>query len=344
MLKCWRPLVIAAALNVTVGAAMSAAQTVMLRNAPAGAKVEVLLNGAPVGSGQAGPDGEATIALNTGDTIGPGGLDTNIALDACEAVRRVVLTDHAKAAVPPAAGCDRHEISGIFWVRQINTLVFDLSGNAPSLLLIKGKYVYHAPVPEDQPHVWRPLPTGLALFGGAGTAKFSNAFGLACGNVSPCTGQDSGLGAYSFGATYWFTRFLAAEGGYIKPRDVIARGGDTFTFNSTQNTELFTVVGKIGIPAGPVRLYGLAGGNYHQASTNSSETIDLTTQSFALKTRGWGWMFGGGGEVWIWKKVALYSEFDIARLKGSAEGGGEAIMDDHLAVIVGGIKVRLSPK
>ncbi len=344
MLKCWRLLAIAAVLNVTLGAVMAAAQTVMVRNVPAGTKVEVLLNGAAVGSGAADADGQATVPLSTGDAIGAGGIDANVALDACGPLRRVVITDHAKTAVPSEAGCDRREISGLFWVRKINTIVFDLSGTAPSLLLIRGTYVYKPPQPEDQPRVWRPLPTGLVLFGGAGTAKFSNAMASACGSATPCTGQDSGLGAYTFGATYWFTRFLAAEGGYLRPRDVTAKGGDTFTFNSTQTTDVFTIAAKLGIPAGPVRLYGLAGGDYHQATTNSSETIDVATQNFAVKTKGWGWILGGGGEVWVWPKIALYGEFDLARLKGPAEGGGEVKMDDHLISVVAGIRVRLTPK
>jgi hypothetical protein len=344
MLKWWRLLVMAAVVNVTVGAAPGLAQTVMVRNVAAGTKVEVLLNRAPVGSGAAEADGQATVPLTTGDTIGPQGLDATIAIDVCETLRRVVITERTKTAPAPEPGCDRREISGLFWVRKVNTIVVDLGGNAPSLLLIKGTYVYKPPRPDDEPRVWRPLPTGLLLFGGAGIVKFDNAFSQACGSATPCTGQDSGLGAYSFGATYWINRFIAAEGSYIRPRQVTAKGGDTFTFNSTLDTDVFTIVGKGGVPAGPVRIYGFGGGDYHQATSKTSETIDLTSQNFSLKTKGWSWVFGGGGEVWIWPKVGIYGELQVVRLKGPAEGGGEAKMDDTLRVLLVGVKVRLAPK
>ncbi|HTM24283.1 MAG TPA: hypothetical protein VL225_03765 [Vicinamibacterales bacterium] len=343
MVKSWRLLVIAAVMNVMMGAAAVCAQTVMVRNVAAGTKIEVVLNGAPVGSGAADADGQATVALATGETIGAAGIDATIAIDVCQAVRRVMITERTRTAPAAETGCDRRDISGLFWVRKINTIVVDLSGNAPSLLLIKGTYVYKPPRPEDQPRVWRPLPTGLLLFGGAGTVKFDQAFTQFCGNVDPCTGRDSGLGAYTFGATYWFNRFIAAEGGYIKPRQLTAKGGDTFTFNSTLDTDVFTIVGKAGIPAGPVRIYGFGGGDYHQAASNTSETIDLVSQTFSLKTKGWSWLVGGGGEVWVWPKVALYGELQVVRLKGPAEGGGEVKMDDTLRVLAVGIKVRLTP-
>src|SRR5437763_9695305 len=85
MLKCWRLLVCAAALNVTAGAVSAIAQTVMVRNVPAGTKIEVLLNGAPVGSGAADATAQASVPLTTGDAIAVGGMDANIALDVCSA-------------------------------------------------------------------------------------------------------------------------------------------------------------------------------------------------------------------------------------------------------------------
>lgn len=343
MLNCSR-LALAAVLVVTMGAALAAAQTVMVRNAANGAKVEVLLNGTVVGTGAANADGEATVSLTSGDAIGPTGIDANVAVDKCGADYRVLITERMKLAPAPGVGCDRNDISGLFWVRTINTIVINLSGTAPSLLLIRGKYVYKPPSAEGQPRVWRPLATGLVLFGGAGRATFDNAFTAACGDATPCSGRNSGLGAYTFGVTYWFTRFLGAEGAYIKPRNVTAKGGDTFSFDSTMDTDVYAIVAKGGVPAGPVRLYGQAGEDYHQATTKASETIGAATQTFSVKTKGWSWTAGGGGEVWVSAKVALYGEFNVVRLKGPAEGGGEARTDDHVRVLVAGLKVRLAPK
>ena len=68
MLKCWRLLVCAAALNVTAGAVSAIAQTVMVRNVPAGTKIEVLLNGASVGSGAA-DGGFSGAPINDGQIV-----------------------------------------------------------------------------------------------------------------------------------------------------------------------------------------------------------------------------------------------------------------------------------
>ena len=64
MLKPWRPLVIAAALTGTLGARPAAAQTVIVRNAPAGAPVELAFDAATVATGTADAEGQATLLLN----------------------------------------------------------------------------------------------------------------------------------------------------------------------------------------------------------------------------------------------------------------------------------------
>jgi hypothetical protein len=343
MTRLWRLLPIAAALNVTAGAALVAAQTVMLRNAPPGVNVEVLLNDAVAGTGVTSPAGDATIDFKMPD---PGEMDANVYVDVCDKLRRVLVVDRNGRPVPPQPGCDRREISGIFWVRRVNTLVVDVGGLQPTMLLIKGTYTPPKPGSAEgdgetsTPR--RPSPTGLTLFGGGGFGKFRDAFLLACGNVSPCTGRDGGLGGYSFGVTYWMKRWLGAEGAYVRPRRNTAHGGGTFTFNNTFDVDVFTVAAKAAIPAGPVRLYGLAGANYHQSASNTTETIDTATQVFQLKTHGWGWMFGGGTEVWVTPKVAIYGEFTLDHVRGKAEDKGEGLVDDRLRFVAVGARVRLS--
>jgi len=51
MTRLWRLLAIAAALNMTAGAASAAAQTVLVRKAPPGMAVEALLNDVVTASG-----------------------------------------------------------------------------------------------------------------------------------------------------------------------------------------------------------------------------------------------------------------------------------------------------
>jgi opacity protein-like surface antigen len=340
MTRLGRLLAIAAALNVTAGAASAAAQTVMVRNAPPGMAVEVVLNDAVVATGTTSPLGDVSLDLKMPE---PGEMDANVYVDVCEQSRRVLVVDRNKRPAPAAVGCDRREVSGIFLVRRVNTLVVDVASTQPTMLLVKGSYTPPKPTVEGEEPVTerRQAPNGLSLFGGAGLGKFRDQFLIACGNAVGCDGHDGGIG-YSFGATFWFTRWLGAEGSYLKPRSVTAHGGDTFAFDSTFDVDLFTVAAKVAIPAGPARIYGLVGGNFHQSTLNSTETIDNATQAFAQKTHGWGYLFGGGTEIWVTPKVALYGELSLAQVKGKAEDKGEGLIDDRLRFLGFGVKVRLS--
>lgn len=340
MTRFWRLLAVAAAF-VTAGAAPAAAQTVMVRHAPPGAGVELLLNDAVVASGTTSPEGDVTLDLKMPE---PAEMDANIFVDVCGTSRRVLVVDRNKRAPAAAAGCERREISGVFWVRRINTLVVDVGGAQPSMLLVRGKYVPPAAVVEGQEAQSapkRPAPTGFTLFGGAGLGSFRDAFLVACGNAPACHGNHGGLG-YSFGGTYWFTRWLGAEGGYVKPRAVKLSGGQTFHFDSTFDVDVFTMAAKLAIPAGPVRVYGIAGSNFHQSTLTMSETIDLASQTFTQKTHGWGWLAGGGTEVWVTPKVALYGEATLSQIKGKAEDKGDGLVDDRLRFLGFGVRVRLS--
>ena len=341
MTRLWRLLGMAAALNLTVGAAIAAAQTVMVRNAPAGSNVEVLLNDTVAGTGAAGADGVFNADLKMPE---PGEMDTNVYVDVCQAIRRVLVVDRNTRPSPAPAGCDRREVSGLFLVKRVHTLVVDVSGPLPSMLLVRGAYTPPRPPTvegEEAPSERRPSPTGVTLFGGAGLGKLRDAFAIACGNAPGCDGQDGGLG-YSFGGTFWFTPWLAAEGGYLKPRRVTAKGGDTFSFDTTFDVDVFPIVAKLGIPAGPFRPYGLFGTAFHQSRLASTETIAAATQSFAQRTHGWGMIYGGGAEGWITSKVALYGEVSFTQIKGKAEDEGEGLVDDRLRFLGFGVRIRLS--
>lgn len=346
MQRPWRPIVLAVALNAGAGAGIAAAQTVTVKNAPPGSAVELVLNAATVATGTASDAGVATLTAKMKDAIGKVEIDANVYVDVCEGKRRVLIVEVGSPTVPTEAGCDRRQVSGLYWVRPVNTIVVNLAGIAPTLLLIKGAYVEPALSPDgtpktsEGPRSWRQAPTGLVLSGGAGYSKFRDAFLIACGTVTPCNGGGSGL-SYTAGATYWITRYLGVEGSYVKPKNMTADGGDTFTFDSTLDADVWSVAGLVGAPIGPVRLYGKAGVNYHQATSTTVETIDTVSQTLAFQTKGYGWLFGGGGEGWITSRVAIFGEFGVARIKGDAKGGGEAFIDDRLRLLMGGIRIHL---
>ena len=334
MIKPWR-LLVAAALNVTVGVGAVAAQSVLVRQVPPGETIELVLNATKVATATADASGEATLPLDLQKNIGKTEIDANIFLDVCDKLYRVIVVERTKLPDPQQPGCARRDIPGLYWVRQVNTLVVDVGGPTPKLLLIKGPYTV------EVPHTWTQAPAGLVVFGGGGFLTFRDAAAIFCGSVTSCSGKDRQL-AYTGGATFWITPFLGAEASYLRPRKVTAQGsGDTFRFDSSLDTQIVTVAGKVGVPIGPVRLYGQAGMNYHQATSLTTETIDTVAQTLQLKTKGWGWLFGGGGEVWLAGSFALYGELGFAAIKGPNEAGGEGRIDDRVHYIVGGARVRI---
>ena len=345
MTSAWRLLGMAAALNVTLGAGAAAAQQVLVRNAPAGEAVELVVNAATAATGTANAEGEATLAFTVPVKDGKAEMDANVFVDVCDKMRRVLIVDQARPAPPPAAGCDRREVSGLFWVRSVNTIVVDVGAAKPTLLLIRGAYNPPALDVDEQgePIPRAPLPKGFMMSGGGGLASMNNTLTLECGNA-PCTPKKQQL-SYTFAVTYWLTRWLGVEGSYVKPRNFTATGGipDSFAFDTELDADIWTVVAKGGIPAGPIRLYIQGGMNYHQATVTTTQTMtgQALTQTFQFETKGWNWVAGGGAEAWIKPKIALYGELGFAKIRGDARGGGEAKIDDRARLILGGVRIRL---
>ena len=343
MKSAWRLLVLAAVLDITLGRGTAAAQRVMVRNLPAGTPVEIILNAETVGHGTVDQSGDVTIAFTLPEKDGKAEMDANVFVDLCEKTRRVVIVDRSRAPAAVAEGCERREISGLFWVRRSNTIVIDLATANPSLLLINGNYTPPKPVsPEEEageskPHA--PLPKGFVLFAGGGLTKLRDFLSLQCGTATPCTAEDNPL-SYSFGVTLWLTRYLAVEGSYLHPTAFKASGGTGYKFTTDLNADIWSIVGKAGAQAGPVRIYGQGGVNYHDATLKTKETIDVATQTIETQTKGWSWTYGGGAEVWI-KKAAIYGELDLASIKGKATGGGEAKIDDRATAILDGLRLHV---
>ncbi|HET7694188.1 MAG TPA: outer membrane beta-barrel protein [Vicinamibacterales bacterium] len=340
-----RLLGMAAALNVSLGVGTAAAQRVMVRHLPVGTSVEVVLNGAAAGTGTVDQSGDVTIPFTLPEKDGKAEMDANIFVDTCEKIRRVVIAEVSRPAPPAAEGCDRREISGLFWVRRVNTIVIDAAPANPTLLLISGNYTPPPdPVPGEEssgasiPHA--PLPRGFVMFAGAGLTSYRDVLPLNCGNLQTCSGDGSPY-AYTFGATYWITRYLGVEGSFLHPQKVKISGGDGFTFDTSMNVDIWNLVAKAGVQAGPVRLYGQGGMSYHQATHVTSQTLGDVSQRFELQTEGWSYVYGGGAEIWVKPRVALFGQLDFARLKGKATDDSEFNIDDRARSLIAGIRVHI---
>jgi hypothetical protein len=335
MMKLLR-LLVAAVLNLAIGAGMAAAQTVVVRQAPAGETIELFLNAMKIATATVDATGDATLPLNLRENnAGKTEIDANILVDVCDKLHRILVVERGQPAAPPQPGCDRREISGLYWVRSVNTLVVELGGVNPTMMLLRGA----KGLKPDK--LWTPSPKGLVLFGGGGLSDFRDAVAISCGDASPCSGKKSGF-TYVAGATFWITRYLAAEGGYIKPRKATANGsGTNYSFTSALDAQLVTVAGRVGVPIGPARLSGYAGTNYHLATLKTQETINSASQAFQVETRGWGWIFGAGIELWMAPAFALYADAGMAGLKGAPVGGGASRFSDRLRFVTLGARVRI---
>lgn len=331
----WRVLGLAAVLHVVFGTAAAIAQTVMVRKAPPGGTVELAVNATTVATAKADPGGDATLTMNLLEHAGKPEIDANVFVDVCaDNLRRVVIVERGQAAGPQPAGCDRRDSGALFLIRRVSTLVVNVGGTIPIIVLRQG------PVRLGPPRIRR-APRGLVVFGGGGFAQTRDLELMACGNVTECSADVSGLG-YTAGATIWIARYLGAEVSYVRPPEGEASGSLTdVTFNSAFDAHVTTIVGKGGIPIGPVRLYGQGGTNYHRATFSTTQTTGDLTQSLALRTSGWGWTFGGGIEVWASSWFGLYGEFGRAALKGNGRDDPDAAIDDRLTYFFGGVRIRI---
>jgi hypothetical protein len=356
MIQPWRVLIVAVVSSAAFGVASATAQTVTARRVPAGEQVEVMLNGKPVGSATADAMGDASVVFNLQGSLGKSEIDANLYVDKCEKTHRVWIVEVGKPT-PGEGTCDLRFVTGLYWVRTVNTIVVkDVTATAPSVLLLKGAYTPPPPGQEEAEAAPREAPgAGLVLFGGGGYGQTSDATAVACGDVQGCTGDESGIGLTG-GAEYRFNRVLSAEVSYVRPSAVTASGeGATFRFDSEQNAHVFAIAGKVGVPIGVAKLYGRGGATYHQAKIVTNQTQDdrtvtvdeapLTipggTQAFELKTDGWGWLFGGGLEVWFSPSFAIYGELDFTALKGDDVNGGEGKLDNRLGAVLVGLRVHI---
>jgi len=110
-------------LAVIFGVSGASAQTVIVQSAPMGSALEVTLNGATVATGTANNSGDAvlTVSGRTGET------NAQIFIDTCNEAIRVHLVSRGVQPAPSQAGCNRVDVGSVFVIRQITTLVVDIS-------------------------------------------------------------------------------------------------------------------------------------------------------------------------------------------------------------------------
>ena len=338
---------------ITVSAAH--AQTVYVTNAPQGAIVEFILENTTEGTVTVNEAGSASIVADP-THLGTRQFDASIFVDTCGTTRRVMVLDRTTQPPPAAGSCRRTEISGVYFVQKITSLVFNIGNTPPTMLVRQG----------EPPAAWlKPTPTGgiahipyrghFALSGGAGLASFRDYSTVACGNITDCPSDLSPL-TLTAGAAYWFLPYLAAEGTYVRFDKLTASAtGTTFNFNSDLDAGTITIAGVGAYPAGKVTIYGKGGTNYHGATSTVRETIfdatatvgDVTqpvaggSQVLQTRTGGWGWLFGGGVDVWVTRPVAIYGEVGRLLVNGSSTRGGEGNISDPVTYVVVGAKVRL---
>ena len=330
-----RPLALAGLLSAAA-ATTAAAQTVVIRGVPAGMTAEVI-QGAARATGTPDAGGDAVIK---GSLSAPGDTRVTLFADVCEKVRRVVIVERDAAAPPPEPGCTRTEISGMFVLRPVSTLVINLSGTTPSVLLRQRDFDFR----RDYRSGGVEPPAGLIVFGNGAWTKLHNARASLCGDTAECPGEDSGFG-FGGGLTYWFTPYAGIEASYLRPHRALFEGspGNNSLFQSVTKVEALMFVAKIGVPAGPVRIYGQGGATYHRSVLNNTQdSVDGINDRFQLRTAGWGWTFGGGIEAWVHSRAGFYAEGGRAALKGpGVESAGEGKLDERMTFVVAGMRVRL---
>ena len=335
---------LAAAALTFAAATLASAQTVIVRNAPANARVELFLNSDSVATATADSTGTATLTLDVLARLQRSETGVHVSLDACGQQRRILLVETGEQ--PPAQGsCTRGTVRDLFSIQRITTLVVDVTGENPVVWIRQGPAPpqWMGNVTAEQGRNWAQPPLGAMVSAGLGGATFANLVNNACGDASSCTGQNVSVD-YMAGATFWFNRFLAADVGYVRPASLKVSGsGTNVTFNSGLDARVITVAGKVGAQAGPVRLYGIGGANRLFATSTTVQTVTDTTvglETFGMKAEGWGWLAGGGVEMYPLRRIGVFIEGTVLQLHGTAVDNAQGSISDR--VIYGTLGIRLS--
>jgi hypothetical protein len=356
----WRRLALAAMLFLTAGSGLAAAQTVIVRNLPAGAPVEILFDGSVLAAAKADEKGDATVQIALQLVGGDWESNVKVYVDVCGELHRIGLVDRLSLSPTPADGCQRREVTGLYVMKSLTHLLVAVGGSRAAVWLRQGPVpkewmAQEGDLDESLPRVRRPAPTGLVLFGGAGLGQFRTGTSLDCGDNTECTPANTAF-SFTAGVAVWVTRWLAVEGAYTQPATLQSSGsGNGYQFDSSFESQLITGVAKVGPSIGPFRPYGIVGGTYQRSlhsTTQVSEEASATendvtttfpgnTQTWATATDGIGWLFGGGAEVWLTKRLGIYGEITRLQMKGTGLDNAEGTLDERLTLFWGGVRVKV---
>jgi hypothetical protein len=337
----------------------ASAQMVYVRNAPPGATIEILMNARALPAATADASGDATLVV--GLPTKQEEADVHIFTEACGNVRRLLLVERGLQPPASAQPCDRRDVYGFFVLRRVTTLVVDMERPDVAVFIRQGPvppaWLAHGAEAEAAANRHLPpAPRGLMVSAGIGIATPSDFSTDACGDVTTCSVSDF-KGNFSVGVSYWLKSWIGAQASFVKPGSASVTGsGDTFRFSTSRQLRYAQLGGMVGGAIGGVRIYGQGGATYHGATLTTSETSDdktLTladgttqivrggTQSFELKTEGWGWYAGAGTEVWLKPAIAIYIDGGVAKLKGSALGTADGAMNDNVVTVMVGARIHL---
>ena len=361
-LTLWRWLTLAL-FTVGVGVPGAYGQTVIIQSARPASTAEFVLNGSVAATGTVGADGLVTLAATQSFLADRQSLDVFVWVDDCDTTSRVVVMNRVEQPPPAAVGCRRVQIPGLFLLQGVTTFFVDMRVTPAAMRIRQGPApeAWLRPPPPPSPESPQSpdapaarvaiSPDGVILYGAAGLSTTGAFADQACGDVT-CTSDDYALSGAA-GVSIWLSQYVGAEGGFFRPKRITAEGtGDGFRFDSSMDGGLLVFVGKVGMPVGRLRLFGLGGADYHRATFTTTQTInDVTdsngtvvqggTQTYEWRTEGWGLTFGGGAEVWLNGTVGIYGEVSRLALKGDDVGPGEAETDQTITAIIVGGRVRV---
>ena len=146
----WRPLAVAVALTSSLAGGIAEAQTVMIKKAPAGSKIDVVWNSTPAGSGAVDTSGATTIPAKIALAPGRREIDVYLFVDVCEENRfRIVLAEREQQPLDQGTGC-RRESLGLFLLRPVSTFLVDVGAGTPTVMLRQGE-ISLTPQPVFEP-------------------------------------------------------------------------------------------------------------------------------------------------------------------------------------------------
>ena len=120
--ESWRQLALATVVTLTLAAGISSAQTVIVKNAPPGSSVEVVLNQDATGvTSDVDTSGVATVVIGLFKDPAKLETDAQIFMDVCDKKRRILIAERGVLAVPPEKGCNRTDMGGWFLLKPVSS-------------------------------------------------------------------------------------------------------------------------------------------------------------------------------------------------------------------------------